>query len=124
MVRRSVFLAVVVLAATGCAVNPATGKRQLALIGEQQEVSMGQSYHPEILRSMGQYDNESLQAYVEEIGRDLAAVSERPELPWTFTVVDDAAVNAFAVPGGYIYITRGILAHMNSEAEMARLAVS
>lgn len=67
----------------------------------------------------GDFEDRALQAYVESVARPLAAVSERPALPWTFRVVDDAQVNAFALPGGYVYVTRGILAHMNSEAELA-----
>jgi predicted Zn-dependent protease len=80
---------------------------------------MGQESHPEVLAQFGAVDNAALQEYVTRIGNDLAKVSHRPALPWHFTVVDDPVVNAFAVPGGYIYLTRGILEHMNNEAEMA-----
>jgi predicted Zn-dependent protease len=102
-----------------CAVNPVTGDRQLALISEQQEIAMGKQYHPEILREMPPYDDQAVQRYVDGIGQALAKSSHRPELPWTFTVVDSAAINAFAVPGGFIYITRGIMGYLNSEAELA-----
>ncbi|MGH9258968.1 MAG: M48 family metalloprotease, partial [Acidimicrobiales bacterium] len=68
---------------------------------------------------MGLYPDTALQRYVADLGRRMAAVSERPNLPWTFRLLDDPLVNAFAVPGGYLYITRGILAHFNSEAEFA-----
>jgi predicted Zn-dependent protease len=68
---------------------------------------------------MGVYDDPKVQNYVSTIGKRLASESERPDLPWDFTVMDDPVVNAFALPGGYIFITRGILTHMNSEAEMA-----
>ena len=91
----------------------------LSLISEDQEVAMGQQYSEQIAATMPLYDDPELQAYVDRIGQRLAATSERPELPWTFTVLDDAAVNAFAVPGGYLYVTRGILTHFNSEAELA-----
>ncbi len=112
-------LLVAALAVGGCSVNPATGTRQLALIGEDQEVAIGREADPEIIASMGLVEDDELQAYVDRVGRSLAAVSERPDLPWTFRVVDDPVVNAFALPGGYIYITRGILAHLDSEAELA-----
>ena len=115
------FLPVLALAAgvAGCAVNPATGARQLSLMGEAQEVEMGREYDKQIVAEMGLYPDDALQAYVQELGSRLAAHSERPNLPWTFRVVDDPVVNAFALPGGYIYITRGILAHLDSEAELA-----
>jgi predicted Zn-dependent protease len=107
------------MALLGCAINPATGKRQLSLISEGQEIQMGREADQQLVTSMGLYDDPDLQAYVQRVGEGLAAVSERPHLPWTFRVVDDPVVNAFALPGGYIYITRGILAHFNSEAELA-----
>ena len=102
-----------------CVRNPVTGKRQLALMTESQEIAMGQASHPEVLAEFGAVDNEPLQQYFSRIGNELAKVSHRPNLPWTFTVVDSPVVNAFAVPGGYIYLTRGILEHMNNEAELA-----
>jgi len=111
-------VAVILLSTAGCATNPATGGRQLALITVQQEIAMGRQAHAEVVASMGVYDDPDLQAYVDRVGQRLAQTSERPDLPWTFTVLDDPAVNAFALPGGYIYLTRGILGHMRSEAEM------
>ena len=102
-----------------CATNPATGKLQLSFIGEASEISMGREADREIVASMGTYEDPDIQAYVERLGKDLAAKSERPGLPWTFRVLDDPIVNAFALPGGYIYVTRGILAYLNSEAELA-----
>lgn len=111
-----VLLSCLVLAA--CAVNPATGKRQLMLITESQEKQIGKENDPAVVAQFGLYDDPDLQAYVSGLGRGLAAKSERPDLDWTFRVVDDKLVNAFALPGGYIYITRGILAHFNSEAEL------
>lgn len=114
---RAAALSLLVLAA--CTLNPATGQRQLTLMSEAQEIQMGRQAHPEVLAAYGAYDNAELQGYVQEIGKKLAAVSERPQLDWTFTVLDDPVVNAMALPGGYIYVNRGILAHFNSEAEMA-----
>jgi len=101
-----------------CTLNPATGQRQLTLIGEQQEIALGRENDQLIEAQMGLYENEELQSYVNELGQRLAALSERPHLPWQFHVMDDPTVNAFALPGGFIYVTRGILAHFNSEAEL------
>lgn len=103
----------------GCATNPATGKKQLALISESEEIAMGRQADQEIVASLGLYPDEDLQKYVSDIGLALAAESERPDLPWAFRVVDDPIVNAFALPGGFIYVTRGILGHLESEAELA-----
>jgi len=105
--------------AAACATNPATGRRQLSLISESREIQMGREYDPQIAASMGLDPDTALQRYVHELGTRLSARSERPSLPWTFRVVDDPVVNAFALPGGFIYVTRGILAHFNSEAELA-----
>jgi predicted Zn-dependent protease len=111
--------AVVAAAALACATNPATGKRQLMLVSEAQEIAMGKAADQEAVASYGLYPDDRVQAYVERLGKGLAARSERPDLPWSFKVVDDPAVNAFALPGGYIYVTRGIMAHLSSEAELA-----
>ncbi len=102
----------------GCAVNPATGQRQLMLVSEGQEIGMGQQADPDIVGAYGLYPDSAIQVYVRGIGERLAAQSERPNLPWTFRVLDDQVVNAFALPGGFNYITRGILVYFNSEAEM------
>ena len=112
-------LAVTATLAAACAVNAATGRRQLSLISEGQEIQMGREYDPQVAASMGLDPDTALQRYVQDLGTRLAARSERPGLPWTFRVVDDPVVNAFALPGGYIYVTRGILAHLNSEAELS-----
>src|SRR3977135_1400826 len=103
----------------GCAVNPATGSRQLMLVSESQEIAMGRDYDKQVAASIGLYPDTALQRWIQQFGARLAATSERPNLPWTFHVVDDPVVNAFALPGGFIYVTRGILAHLNSEAELA-----
>jgi predicted Zn-dependent protease len=91
----------------------------LSLISEGQEIEMGRSYSQQVESTMSLYDDAEVQAYVDRIGQRLAATSERPDLPWSFKVVDDPVVNAFALPGGYIYVTRGIFTHFNSEAELA-----
>jgi predicted Zn-dependent protease len=116
----TVALAVAAVAAlVSCTINPATGERQLSLISEAQEVEMGRRAVPEVLAAFGEYPDEDWQRYVDRLGQELAAVSERPDLPWGFHVLDDPLVNAFAYPGGQIYVTRGILAHFGSEAELA-----
>lgn len=117
--RVSTALGALALAAAACSVNPATGQRQLALMGQGQEIELGRQADQEITASMGLYPDQELQSYVERVGRSLAAKSERPDLPWTFRAVDDPVVNAFALPGGFIYLTRGLLTHLTSEAEMA-----
>ncbi len=114
----SVTLIAAVLLSGACATNPATGKRQLSLIGEAKEIEMGRNADEQFAQQLGLYPDDELQAYVQALGEQLAAESERPHLPWTFRVVDDPVVNAFALPGGFIYITRGILAHLSSEAEL------
>jgi len=102
----------------GCASNPVTGGQDVVLMSESQEIEIGRQSHPKILQQYGRYDDEELQAYVSGIGQRIAAVSHRPKLQYTFTVLDSDEVNAFALPGGYVYITRGIMAYLNSEAEL------
>ncbi|HEX7336290.1 MAG TPA: M48 family metalloprotease [Gemmatimonadales bacterium] len=103
----------------GCARNPVTGKSELSLVSESQEIQMGQQGAKEVEQSIGFYKDPAVNAYVAEIGKRMAAQSERPNLPWEFHVVDDAAVNAFAIPGGFIYVTRGLMSAVNTEAELA-----
>lgn len=112
-------LAAACLSGPSCATNPATGGKQLALVSEGQEKQMGQQADREVAATIGLYDDADLQAYVRRIGEDMAARSERPSLPWTFRLVDDPAVNAFALPGGYVYVTRGLMSYLTSEAELA-----
>lgn len=120
---RAAALAVVLASATalsGCARNPATGRETLSLISAEQESQMGRQQHPEVLRAFGgAYRDPALQAYVEGIGGALAAQSELAGQPFTFTILDSDIVNAMALPGGYVYVTRGLLSLANSEAELA-----
>jgi len=104
---------------TGCTTVKATGERKINLVGEEQEIQMGRDADKQIVAAMGLYPDEGMQNYVKALGERLAATTERPNLPWTFRVVDDDAVNAFALPGGFVYVTRGILATLSSEAELA-----
>jgi predicted Zn-dependent protease len=107
------------LASAACATNPVSGKRQMSLLSEAEEIAIGQQQDVEIRREMGVYDDPELQRYVNDIGQQLARASHRPNLPWSFTIVDSPAINAFALPGGYIYLTRGILAYLDDESELA-----
>jgi predicted Zn-dependent protease len=111
--------ALVALALAACATNPATGHKQLSFFGEESELEMGRDSNGEIVGQVGLYPDDDLARYVSEVGARLAATSERPYLPWTFQVLDDPTVNAFALPGGYVYVTRGILAQLDSEGELA-----
>jgi len=119
MIRRVMFLLVAGLALSGCAINPATGNNQLMLVSEDQEIAMGRQADTAVVASIGLYPDATWQRYIQQLGARIAATSERPNLPWTFRVVDDPAVNAFALPGGFIYVTRGLLAHLTNEAELA-----
>ena len=106
-------------AVTGCAVNPVTGERDFALVSEAEEIQQGRRYHELIVQRYGIYDDPALQAYVDRVGQQLARSSHRAHLQFHFTVLDTPEINAFALPGGYIYITRGIMAYLESEAELA-----
>jgi predicted Zn-dependent protease len=120
MTRRRTFLLGAALAiGLSCARNPVTGKNEISLVSEGQEIEMGKQAAQEVGQSMGYVDNPELQSYVSGIAMKMAKASERPELPWEFHVVDDAAVNAFALPGGFIFVTRGLLTSINDEAELA-----
>jgi predicted Zn-dependent protease len=103
----------------GCSRNPVTGKNELILMSKEQEIAIGKESHPSIVATMGLYEDKNLQSFISEKGKAMAAISHRPDLPYQFFVVDSPVVNAFAVPGGYVYFTRGIMAHFNNEAEFA-----
>lgn len=115
---RTLLLPALLLVA-GCATNPVTGKRQLSLVSEAQEIEMGRGEVARARAETGFYPDTALEQYVARIGKTMAAASERPALPWEFHLIDDPMVNAFAAPGGFIFVTRGILAYLNSEAELA-----
>src|SRR5690554_1149226 len=122
MKNSSVFILSVLvlqLLVTACARNPVTGKRQLVLMSENQEIAMGKEADPQIVREYGLYEDEVLQAFINEKGKEMAAISHRSNLNYEFKILDSPIINAFAVPGGYVYFTRGIMAHFNNEAEFA-----
>lgn len=116
--HRLVALAAALLLA-GCATNPVTGGQNFVMMSEEQEVQLGRQHHQAVLQQFEVLDTPGLQEYAGAIGESLARDSHRPNLVFHFTVLDDPMVNAFALPGGYIYITRGILAYMNSESHLA-----
>jgi len=107
------------VATVACATNPVTGKSELSLLSESQEIEIGRQESQKTLQSIGEYDNAAARALVRQVGMRMAQASERPQLPWEFHVLDDEQVNAFALPGGYIFVTRGIMTYMNNEAELA-----
>jgi predicted Zn-dependent protease len=109
----------IIILTMSCAINPVTGKRELSLISEQEEIALGKQTDGEIKGQYGIYNDQALNMYVQEVGQIMTSLTHRPHLTYHFAVLDTPVVNAFAVPGGYIYVTRGILALMNSEAELA-----
>jgi len=108
-----------ILLFSSCARNPVTGKKELMLMSESQEIALGKQSDPAIVAQYGLYQDDKLQSFINEKGKEMGAISHRPELEYTFRILDSRVVNAFALPGGYIYFTRGIMAHFNNEAEFA-----
>ena len=126
MIRRQLIIQIIhlllfasFLALSSCAVNPVTGKQDLMLLTESDEIRLGQQTDKQIINTYALYNDAELSAYVARIGQRLAKLSHRPDLSHTFKVLDTPVVNAFAVPGGYVYMTRGILSYLNDEAELA-----
>jgi predicted Zn-dependent protease len=115
-----VLLGCTLVVGPACSRNPATGRLQFGLMNEAEEIRVGRQTDADVLAKIGRYEEQpEIEAMVRRIGQEIAKVSERPNLPWTFAVLDDPAVNAFALPGGYVYVTRGLLGHLRSEAELA-----
>lgn len=102
-----------------CVTNPVTGKKDAFIMSEKREKALGASYDPQVVQEMGLYQDTKLQQFIETKGQEMAKISHRPDLGYKFQIVDSPVVNAFAVPGGYVYFTRGIMAHFNNEAEFA-----
>lgn len=106
----------------GCATNPVTGRQELALfqVSTSEEISLGQQTYPRALQQMGgEYRDPQLAEYVRRVGMKLARISQRPDLPYEFKVVNDSIPNAFALPGGFVAISRGLLAALENEAQLA-----
>ncbi len=113
-------VATCLLAACGATVqNPVTGQQERTVLDEKAEIALGQREHQQVLKDYPVYAHPQVQAYVDALGQRLAGVSHRSDLAWHFTVLDSPEINAFALPGGYVYVTRGIMAYLDSEAELA-----
>lgn len=120
--RRSTLIVqffILTLLLSACARNPVTGKKQLVLMSEKQEIAMGQEADPQIVAAYGSYEDKALQEFIDLKGQEMAQISHRNNLTYTFRILDSPIINAFALPGGYVYFTRGIMAHFNNEAEFA-----
>jgi predicted Zn-dependent protease len=104
----------------GCAVNPITGEDELMLIPEEQDVEIGKQYAPEVEKHMGgRIEDEALQEYIDGVGQRIARVSQKPKLEYHFVALNHKSVNALALPGGYLFVTRGMLENLETEAQLA-----
>jgi predicted Zn-dependent protease len=108
----------VILLVISCAINPVTGKKQVMLMTETQELALGSQYDPQVLSTFGEYKSDALLSFIRGKTTEMGKISHRPTLEYHLKILDSPVVNAFAVPGGYIYLTRGILAQLNNEAEL------
>ena len=109
----------IALMLSSCSRNPVTGKKELSFMSDSQELALGKESDPAIVAQFGLYKNDKLQAFINEKGKQMGAISHRPKLTYEFKILDSPIVNAFAVPGGYVYFTRGIMGFFNNEAEFA-----
>ncbi|SIR26505.1 M48 family metalloprotease [Pontibacter lucknowensis] len=112
-------LASVFLISSSCQTNPVTGKKDVMFMSESQEIALGKEADPQIVAEFGLYEDPALQRFISEKGQQMAKISHRSNLNYEFKIVDSPVINAFAVPGGYVYFTRGIMAHFNNEAQFA-----
>lgn len=106
-------------AMSGCVTNPATGESEFSLLSREDEIALGQEGDAQIVAEFGVYDDAAVAAYVDSLGQALARNSDDPNLVWTFRVLDSPVINAFALPGGFVYVTRGLLAYLQDEAQLA-----
>jgi predicted Zn-dependent protease len=105
---------------TGCAVNPITGEDELMLFPDQQDIDIGRQYAPEVEKELnGRIEDQVLQNYIDRVGQRIARISHRPDFDYHFVAVNDKSINAVALPGGYIFITRGMLLKLKSESQLA-----
>lgn len=116
---RALFITLLFSLLTGCALNPVTGHADFVMMSESQELALGRQADEQVKKQYQVYPSKVLQDYVNGVGQKLAQKSHRTALQYHFMVLDSTEINAFALPGGYVYITRGIMAYLNSEAELA-----
>jgi predicted Zn-dependent protease len=107
------------IAFNGCATNPVTGQQEIRLFSDSDEVTLGLQTKQAIIKEYGEYKDPAMRDYIESVGKKLVATSERRSLPYNFTILDTPMINAFAAPGGCIFVTKGILKAMDNEAELA-----
>ncbi len=119
LLLKSVLTTILIFSVFSCSVNPVTGKKEIMLMTKDQEIALGIQSNPEILATFGAYQDATLQNFIDQKGQQMARISHRPELTYKFQILDSPVVNAFALPGGFVYFTRGIMAHFNNEAEFA-----
>nr|MBP6682785.1 M48 family metalloprotease [Halioglobus sp.] len=122
MIRPGSLLAIALAAlalAGGCADTPTSGKSNSNVTVNGRDMSVGEEMHQELLEQGASYDDPQLLAYIDSVGQRLVGASDTPNDKFTFTVIDSPDLNAFATPGGFIYINRGLLAYLDSEAELA-----
>lgn len=115
----SMIIVALIIWAISCAVNPVTGKRELMLLSKSDELALGKQTDQQILETYGVYNDPQMLNYVTTLGKKLGSQSHWPDLDYQFRILDTPVINAFAVPGGFIYVTRGILSYLNNEAELA-----
>ncbi|MDZ7739307.1 MAG: M48 family metalloprotease [Bacteroidales bacterium] len=118
MIKETALMLIIIIMAVSCAVNPVTGKMQLMIVSEAQEIRQGAEYDPQVTATFGVYEDEAALSFIQAKADEMGKISHRPNLKYHVKILDSPVVNAFAVPGGYIYFTRGILAQFNNEAEM------
>jgi predicted Zn-dependent protease len=119
---RFLTISLILCLSAGCAVNPITGEEEFMILGEQQDVALGKKYAPEVEKQMGgRIANDALQNYVNSVGQKVAKVSHRRNWEYQFVALDDDSVNAFALPGGYIFITKGMLKQLTTESQLASI---
>ena len=121
VVKKIIFLLILSFVA-GCATNPITGKQELMLFGQQQDIQIGKSYAPEIEKELGgRILNATLQSYINNVGQKIVAVSYQRQFNYQFTALNVETTNAFALPGGYVFITKGMLLKLQTEAQLAAI---
>ncbi len=123
MLQKLILFAVLfcgVFSAAGCAVNPITGEEELIFFPEQQDIEIGMQYAPEVEKELkGRIEDQVLQNYIDGVGQKIAKISHRPDFDYHFVAVNDKSINAVALPGGYIFITKGMLSKLESESQLA-----